>query len=153
MEARDSILPSSASTTTIITTSLRLEGATRALVDQLYNAWSSKAPLSTFASIRDEILASRGRIDVHILTLSAVAKVACPARTLAEDDRWTTFFALASACANDVDAGDEPARPRENRVKRKRTDNAAARVRNLAVVAALWSPTVRTAMSKRFSSL
>lgn len=119
--------------------SSRLDQVTRALVDQIHHAWSSNAPLSAFATIRDEVLASRSRVDVQILTLGSVAEIACPQHILADDSRWSAFFGLASACA--VDIGDEPHRPRDSRPhnKRKRTDNAARRLRNLALVAALWS--------------
>jgi hypothetical protein len=114
----------------------------RTLAEQLYDAWSSNAPVSTLADIRDEVLASRNRVDVQILTLSSVAKIACPQQILEDDTRWTAFFTLASACAADSDTGDEADRTVGSRRKRKRTDNAAARVRNLALLAALWSPGV-----------
>jgi hypothetical protein len=112
------------------------------LAEQLYHAWSSNAPLSTLANIRDEILASRSRVDVRILTLSSVARIVWPQQVFEDDTRWTAFFNLASACAVDSDTGDGADHTLASQRKRKRTDNAACRLRNLALLAALWSPSV-----------
>ncbi|KAF3012560.1 hypothetical protein E8E14_001103 [Neopestalotiopsis sp. 37M] len=114
----------------------------RTLAEQLHHAWSSSTPVSSLAAIRDQILASRSRVDVRILTLSSVARIACPGQALADDSRWTDLFALASACTSDSDAGDELDYSPASRRKRKRTDNVAYRLRNLALLASLWSPSV-----------
>lgn len=129
-------------------TSSPLREDIRTLAEQLYHAWSSNAPLVTLSRIRDEVLASRNRVDVQILTLSSVAKIACPEQSLA-DDSWASFFTLANACTGESDSGDEagagagsdgPGPGSRRKRKRKRTDNVATRIRNLALLAALWSP-------------
>ncbi|RDW76200.1 hypothetical protein BP5796_07021 [Coleophoma crateriformis] len=123
-----------------ITSSSSLQDDIRALAESLYHAWSSNTPLSTLTCLRDQVLASRSRVDVQILTLSSVAQIACPPSILGDDPRWSALFSLARACAVDSDPVDESLS--SARKKRKRTNNAASRVRNLALVASLWSPSV-----------
>jgi hypothetical protein len=51
---------------------------THTFVEQVHAAWSSNAPISTYANIRDEILAQQEQIETRVATLSTVAVLAYP---------------------------------------------------------------------------
>ncbi|KAF3022415.1 hypothetical protein E8E14_005923 [Neopestalotiopsis sp. 37M] len=115
-------------------TYLSFDDKTHAWIQQLHEAWSSDAPISTFATIRDALLERREHLDTYVSTLGAVVKIACPRDVENNDDgRWNHFFNLGALTK---------ARGKENDRKRKRTYNEANRLRNLALIAALWSPAI-----------
>lgn len=110
----------------------RLDERTQDFVQQLYDAWSSNAPEATYASLRDGLLIHRERVDTRIATLRTVAKIAHP-DGLDDDAQWESFFNLADVIER-YDGGDH----------RRRTcsHNEANRLRNVSLVAALWSPAI-----------
>ncbi|KAK0725123.1 hypothetical protein B0H67DRAFT_479864 [Lasiosphaeris hirsuta] len=103
--------------------SLSFDQETHAWIQRLFEAWSCGAPASTFAAMRDYLLGQRERLDTRICTLSAVAKIVRLRRDA--DSRWEDLFALSRLVSHR---------------KRKRAYNETNRLRNLALVAALWSP-------------
>jgi hypothetical protein len=111
---------------------LPFDQETHTWIQRLYEAWSENEPVSTFVVIRDSLLGQLGYLDTRISTLSSVAKIAC-SRRLAADSRWDELFALAGLIKS---------RNEGNNRKRKRAYNETNRLRNLALVAALWSPDV-----------
>jgi hypothetical protein len=87
--------------------------------------------------LRDQILSRREQVDTCVTTLKAVVTVTCPEIAEKErysDPRWEELFALAETIDSGNEENDSPT-PR----KRKRTYNETNRIRNLAVVSALWS--------------
>ena len=52
------------------------DAETHSWLQKLYEAWSSNAPASTFASIRDSLLDQLDHVDNRICTLSSFAKIA-----------------------------------------------------------------------------
>jgi hypothetical protein len=112
--------------------SLSFDQETHTWIQRLHEAWADNEPVSTFAAIRDGLLCQLEHLDTRISTLSAVAKIACSHRTDA-DSRWDELFALASLIKS---------RHKGNSRKRKRAYNETNRLRNLALIAALWSPRV-----------
>ncbi|KAI4264858.1 MAG: hypothetical protein L6R42_000063 [Xanthoria sp. 1 TBL-2021] len=111
-------------------TSISFDKETHSLTERLYQAWSTHAPVSAYIAIRNSILSQREQVDTRIATLSSVAKVAC-SNDLNTDSRWDELFALA---------GQINARKNGGSRKRKRAYNESNRLRNFALVAALWSP-------------
>lgn len=116
-----------------------LDDQTEALVQQLYNAWSTNADPTSYLNLRDQILSQRERADTCITTLKTVISVTCPQIPETEryfDPKWEELFALAETIEPTAD--DDEA----SLGKRKRTYNEVYSLRNLAVVSALWSPGV-----------
>lgn len=111
-------------------TNLSLDKETYSLTERIYEAWSTHAPVSAYIAIRNSILDQREQVDTRIATLCSVAKVAC-SNDLNTDSRWDELFTLA---------GQINARKNRDTRKRKRAYNESNRLRNLALVAALWSP-------------
>jgi hypothetical protein len=114
-----------------------LDDQTEALVQQLYNAWSTNADPTSYLNLRDQLLSQRERADTCITTLKTVITVTCPEIPETEryfDPKWEELFALAESI--------EPSAEEDNVNfgKRKRTYNEVHSLRNLAVVSALWSP-------------
>ncbi|KAK4503140.1 hypothetical protein PRZ48_006567 [Zasmidium cellare] len=115
-----------------------LDEQTESLVKQLYNAWSTNADSSSYLTLRDQVLIQRERVDTCISTLKTVISVTCPRITETEryvDPKWEELFALAESIESSAEA-------EFTLGKRKRTYNEVHRLRNLAVVSALWSPSV-----------
>jgi hypothetical protein len=116
-----------------------LDDQTEALVQQLYNAWSTNADPASYLNLRDQLLSQRERADTCITTLKTVITVTCPQIPETEryfDPKWEELFALAESI--EPSAEDDDVNPG----KRKRTYNEVHSLRNLAVVSALWSPGV-----------
>ncbi|CAN9278229.1 unnamed protein product [Alternaria alternata] len=114
-----------------------LDDETQSLVQQLYDAWSTHADSTFYLSFCDKLLAQRERVDTCIATLKTVVTVACPQINEMEryfDPRWEELFTLAASIESS--AKEEGG----NLGKRKREYNEVHRLRNLAVVSALWSP-------------
>ncbi|CAN9197887.1 unnamed protein product [Alternaria alternata] len=114
-----------------------LDDETQSLVQQLYDAWSTQADSTFYLSFRDKLLAQRERVDTCIATLKTVITVACPQINETEryfDSRWEELFTLAASIESS--AKEEGG----SLGKRKREYNEVHRLRNLAVVSALWSP-------------
>lgn len=110
---------------------------THSWLQKLYEAWSSNAPASTFASIRDSLLDQLDHVDNRICILSSFAKIARVNHAEPDTDdasKWAQLFSLASSIKsrNKANAATE----------RKRKYNETNRLRNLALVAALWSPKI-----------
>ncbi len=105
-------------------------------LQKLYDAWSCNAPASTFASIRDSLLDQLEHLDNRICTLSSFAKIVCVhgAPEADEASKWAQLFSLADSIKsrNKANAATE----------RKRKYNETNRLRNLALVAAFWSPRI-----------
>jgi hypothetical protein len=117
-----------------------LDSQTEMLVDQLHDAWNTNAKSSCYVSLRDQILTRREQVDTCVITLKAVVSVACPeiaAKERYSDPRWEELFALAET----IDSGSEE-KESSTSGNRRRTYNETNRIRNLAVVSALWSPRV-----------
>jgi hypothetical protein len=114
-----------------------LDDETQSLVQRLYDAWSTHADSAFYLSFRDQLLAQRERVDTCIATLKTVITVACPQINETEryfDPRWEELFTLAEAIESSAKEEDG------SLGKRKRGYNEVHRLRNLAVVSALWSP-------------
>ncbi|KAB2099159.1 hypothetical protein AG0111_0g12609 [Alternaria gaisen] len=114
-----------------------LDDETQSLVQQLYDAWSTQADSTFYLSFRDKLLAQRERVDTCIATLKTIITVACPQINETErhfDPRWEELFTLAASIESS--AKEEGG----SLGKRKREYNEVHRLRNLAVVSALWSP-------------
>ena len=116
------------------------DAKTGEFVQQLHRVWRNNGTISTYAKIRDSLLAQQEEIGTHIIALVTVAQIACSAFQGGADEvdpKWDELFALAAKLeVNDNDDGDSDGR------ERKRSCNARCRVRNLTVIAALWSPEV-----------
>ena len=116
-----------------------LDDQTESLVQQLYDAWSTNAKPACYIGLRDQLLSRRERVDTCIATLKTVITVACPQINETEryfDPKWEELFALAESIESHAEEED-------GRLgKRKRGYNEVHRLRNLAVVSALWSPDV-----------
>jgi hypothetical protein len=116
-----------------------LDDETQSLVQRLYDAWSTHADSTFYLSLRDQLLAQRERIDTCIATLKTVITVACPQINETEryfDPRWEELFALAESIESSAKEEDGTLG------KRKCGYNEVHRLRNLAVISALWSPAV-----------
>lgn len=116
-----------------------LDDETQSLVQRLYDAWSTHANSTFYLSFRDQLLAQRERVDTCIATLKTVVTVACPQINETErylDPRWGELFTLAESIESSAKEEDG------SLGKRKRGYNEVHRLRNLAVVSALWSPAV-----------
>ncbi|KAF1830537.1 hypothetical protein BDW02DRAFT_572889 [Decorospora gaudefroyi] len=116
-----------------------LDDQTESLVQQLYEAWSTNADPTSYLNLRDQLLCRRERVDTCIATLKTVITVACPQINETEryfDPKWEELFALAESIESSAEEDDG------NPGKRKRGYNEVHRLRNLAVVSALWSPSV-----------
>lgn len=116
-----------------------LDDQTELLVQQLYDVWSTKADPTSYLNLRDQLLNRRERVDTCIATLKTVITVTCPQITETEryfDPKWEELFALAESIESSTEEDNG------NLGKRKRTYNEVHRLRNLAVVSALWSPGV-----------
>jgi hypothetical protein len=116
-----------------------LDDQTESLVQQLYDAWSTNADPASYLSLRDLLLGRRERVDTCIATLKTVVSVTCPQINETEryfDPKWEELFALAESIESSAQEDDG------SLGKRKRTYNEVHRLRNLAVVSALWSPVV-----------
>ena len=127
------------STTFHSSTMAELDQQTESLVQQLYDAWSNNADASSYLNLRDQLLSRRERVDTCITTLKTVISVTCPEINETErffDPRWEELFALAET----VESSD--GEDSNNLGKRKRGYNEVHRLRNLAIVSALWSPDV-----------
>jgi hypothetical protein len=108
-----------------------LDPGTRQLVQRLHLAWSNGAPSSVYAALRDNVLAEHENFGDQLSIVSAVARIACPT-AVKSNGRWKAFFTLAESL--DTAVG-----------KRTRAHhNHANKVRNLALIAALWSPELVT---------
>jgi hypothetical protein len=103
---------------------------THTFVEQVHAAWSSNAPISTYANIRDEILAQQEQIETRVATLSTVAELAYP-EEVRNDSQWGDFSTRAG--------GTESSNGRDAK-RRKKQHNKNNKLRNLAIIAALWSP-------------
>jgi hypothetical protein len=103
-----------------------LDNEARNFLTQLHQAWSSRAPASTYAKLRDELLLQREQVDARVAALSIVARIAYP-HTFAIDSHWQELLLLAKSIEEDA-------------MKRKRAYREANRFRNYLVIAALWSP-------------
>ncbi|PSR84451.1 hypothetical protein BD289DRAFT_482761 [Coniella lustricola] len=120
---------------------LTFDSNTQAWLQQLYEAWANNAPLSTYSAIRDGLLGQREHLDMRIATLSAVAKIACSRRPPSHQldalasSGWDELLSIASIIKSRTSSDSS-----DNSRKRKRAYNEANRLRNLALVAALWSP-------------
>jgi hypothetical protein len=116
-----------------------LDVQTELLVQQLYDAWSTNADSTSYLNLRDQLLNRRERVDTCIATLKTVITVTCPQINETEryfDPKWEELFVLAESIESSTGEDDG------NLGKRKRTYNEVHRLRNLAVVSALWSPGV-----------
>ncbi|KAF2098258.1 hypothetical protein NA57DRAFT_57418 [Rhizodiscina lignyota] len=116
-----------------------LDDETESLVQQLYDAWSTNADPTSYLNLRDQLLSRHERVDTCIATLRTVVTVTCPQITETEryfDPKWEELFTLAESIESSSEEDDC------NLGKRKRTYNEVHRLRNLAVVSALWSPGV-----------
>ncbi|PSN68747.1 hypothetical protein BS50DRAFT_549131 [Corynespora cassiicola Philippines] len=116
-----------------------LDDQTESLVQQLYDAWSTNADPTSYLNLRDQLLSRRERVDTCIATLKTVITVTCPQITETEryfDPKWEELFALAETIESSAEEDNGTLG------KRKRTYNEVHRLRNLAVVSALWSPGV-----------
>lgn len=116
-----------------------LDDQTEALVQQLYNAWSTNADPTSYLNLRDQLLSQRERVDTCITTLKTVITVTCPQISEAEryvDPKWEELFSLAESIEPNAEGDDV------SLGKRKRNYNEVQSLRNLAVVSALWSPGV-----------
>lgn len=103
-----------------------LDNEARSFLTQLHHAWSSRAPASAYAKLRDDLLLQREQVDARVAALSTVARIACP-DALDVDLHWQELISLAKSIEDDGK-------------KRKRAYREAHRLRNYLVVAALWSP-------------
>jgi hypothetical protein len=103
---------------------------TRTFVEQVHAAWSSEAPISTYAKIRDEILAQQEQIETRVATLSTVVELAYPGE-LCNDSRWEEL----STGAGKIESSNG-----RDAKRRKKQHNENNKLRNLAIIAALWSP-------------
>ncbi|RYN69259.1 hypothetical protein AA0117_g10911 [Alternaria alternata] len=120
-------------------TMTELDDETQSLVQRLYDAWSTHANSTFYLNFRDQLLAQRERVDTCIATLKTVITVACPQINETErysDPRWEELFALAESIESSAKEEDGTLG------KRKRGYNEVHRLRNLAVISALWSPAV-----------
>jgi hypothetical protein len=118
-------------------TMTELDHETQSLVQRLYDAWSTHADSTFYLSFRDQLLAKRERVDTCIATLKTIITVACPQINETErylDPRWEELFTLAESIESSAQEEDG------SLGKRKRGYNEVHRLRNLAVVSALWSP-------------
>ncbi|USP79171.1 hypothetical protein yc1106_06445 [Curvularia clavata] len=116
-----------------------LDDQTESLVQQLYDAWSTHADPTSYLHLRDQLLSRRERVDTCIATLKTVITIACPQINETEryfDPKWEELFALAESIESSAEQEDG------NAGKRKRSYNEVHRLRNLAIVSALWSPSV-----------
>jgi hypothetical protein len=113
---------------------------TKNLIAELHAAWSHGATIATYAKLRDELLKEHVHAETRVATLSAVVQIACPqtANDFAGDQKWNDLFHVAQMIDQDTAQHDRPSPG-----KRKRTTpGETARIRNLALVSALWSPVV-----------
>ena len=107
----------------------------RAFAGQIHTALSETNSLARLTAIRDEILELHLALHVQVETLAVVLSVVHPG--ISESDaEWLPVFALRDTLTSGEKAVDEHHR------KRRKTDNHASRLRNLSIVAALWSPQV-----------
>ena len=123
-------------------TPLTFDNETACLLEQLHRAWATRAPASTYVAIRDAILRQCEHVDTRILTLTTVVRLAC--REVDNDPQWHEFLALADRAntrsrRDGDDCDDSPAKTSKAN-SRSRVYNEQNRLRNLAIVAALWSP-------------
>jgi hypothetical protein len=107
--------------------SSQLDPETLLFVNQLHNVWSSNTNVATYVELRDQLLNQKDKLDSRISTLSTVAKIACPS-DFNSDVQWKELHVLAKSI-------DEDHRSR----KRKRAYLESVRLRNYAVIVALWS--------------
>ncbi|RYO21238.1 hypothetical protein AA0111_g9682 [Alternaria arborescens] len=116
-----------------------LDDETQSLVQRLYDAWSTNANSTFYLGLCDQLLAQHERVNTCIATLKTVITVSCPQINETERylaPRWEGLFTLA-------DSIDSSAQEEDGSLgKRKRGYNEVHRLRNLAVVCALWSPAV-----------
>ncbi|KAJ4346008.1 hypothetical protein N0V95_005791 [Ascochyta clinopodiicola] len=132
-----------------IATPLTFDDETACLLEQLHRAWATRAPASTYVTIRDAILRQREHVDTRILTLTTVARLACPRALQGEfdtDPQWHELLALADRAnartRRDWDDKDDSQPKTSKGNNRSRVYNESNRLRNLAIVAALWSPSL-----------
>lgn len=117
-----------------------LDAQTQKFVHQLHNAWSSNASAEHYSQFRDDLLAEYEQAGTRLTTLKAVVAIACPSIIEINrhfDAKWNRVFTLAESIEADGEEEDGCALG-----KRKRSYNDATRMRNLAVVASLWSPNI-----------
>lgn len=130
-------------------TALTFDDETASVLEQLHHAWATRAPASTYVAIRDAILCQREHVDTRILTLTTVARLACPRALHGEvetDPQWHELLALADRAntrwRRDWDDRDDSQSKTSKGHGRSRVYNESNRLRNLAIVAALWSPSL-----------
>ncbi|KAK4674897.1 hypothetical protein QC764_503100 [Podospora pseudoanserina] len=117
-------------------TSLGFDQETRAWLEELYQAWASNAPISTFSSIRDGLVDQCDHLDTRISTFCSVARIVSSHRSQANrEPEWKELLALSHLA-------DRNKREEATKKKRKRAYNENNRLRNLAFIVALWSPDV-----------
>jgi hypothetical protein len=128
---------------------LTFDDETASLLEQLHRAWATRAPASTYVAIRDVILRQREHVDTRILTLTTVARLACPRAIHGEvdtDPQWHELLALAdhanTRLHRDWDDRDDIQNKTSKGNSRSRVYNESNRLRNLAIIAALWSPSL-----------
>lgn len=125
---------------------LTFDDETASLLEQLHRAWAARAPVSTYVAIRDAILRQREHVDTRILTLTTVARVACPRALHGEDDtdaQWHELLALAERTNTKPRRDWDDNQTKTSKANsRSRMYNESNRLRNLAIVAALWSPSL-----------
>jgi hypothetical protein len=113
---------------------------TKHLIAELHAAWTHGATIATYAKLRDELLKEHIRAELRVATLSAVVKIACPhiAVGIERDKKWNVLFEVAQNIDEDKEQHEK-----SSLGKRKRsTCGEVTRIRNLALISALWSPAV-----------
>jgi hypothetical protein len=123
-------------------TLLTFDDETACLLEQLHRAWATRAPASTYVAIRDAILRQCEHVDTRILTLTTVVRLAC--REVDNDPQWYALLALADRAnaRSRRDRDDDSHAKTSKGHNRSRLYNEQNRLRNLAIVAALWSPSL-----------
>jgi hypothetical protein len=125
-------------------TPLTFDEETACLLEQLHRAWATRAPASTYVAIRDAILRQCEHVDTRILTLTTVVRLAC--REVDSDPQWHELLALADRAnlrsRRDGDDCEDGHAKTSKGNSRSRVYNEQNRLRNLAIVAALWSPSL-----------
>ena len=125
-------------------TPLTFDDETACLLEQLHRAWATRAPASTYVAIRDAILRQCDHVDTRILTLTTVVRLAY--REVDSDPQWHELLALADRAnirsRRDGDDCDDSHAKTSKGNSRSRVYNEQNRLRNLAIVAALWSPSL-----------
>ncbi|ETS76974.1 hypothetical protein PFICI_10848 [Pestalotiopsis fici W106-1] len=113
---------------------LSFDQETHSWIQRLHEAWSNDGPPSTFAALRDDLLGQVEHLDIRISTLSSLAEIiGFHGHGTDPDSRWNELLATASLFRSRIKGTGR---------KRKRAYNETNRLRNLALISALWSPAV-----------